>query len=121
MLSASSTIGPCDHAPQPYTSKVFKDFKNGRVVPYTLSNDDPNYKATYDMTSALVASTNTYYVALEDALGSVTPVVQTSKAMGMHYDYPTQDSADKIIKNKAMTPDFNTPGVVLYQWAQSAA
>ena len=27
----------------------------------------------------------------------------------------------KIIKNKAMTPDFNTPGVVLYQWAQGAA
>jgi hypothetical protein len=26
-----------------------------------------------------------------------------------------------IIKNKAMTPDFNSPGVVLYQWAPSAA
>ena len=24
----------------------------------------------------------------------------------------------KVIKNKAMTPDFSTPGVVLYKWAQ---
>ena len=22
----------------------------------------------------------------------------------------------KVIKNKVMTPDFNSPGVVLYQW-----
>jgi len=27
----------------------------------------------------------------------------------------------KVIKNKAMTPDFNGPNVVLYQWAQDAA
>jgi membrane peptidoglycan carboxypeptidase len=97
-------------APQPYTSKVFKDFKNHRVVPYTLSNDDPGYKDTYDMTSALVASTNTYYVALEDALGSITPGVQTSEAMGMHYDNKvTQDSADKMIKNQygAFTLGYN--------------
>jgi hypothetical protein len=26
----------------------------------------------------------------------------------------------KVIKNKAMTPDFNSPGVVLYQWAPGA-
>ena len=29
--------------------------------------------------------------------------------------------AVKVIKNKAMTPDFNSPDVVLYQWAQDAA
>jgi hypothetical protein len=27
----------------------------------------------------------------------------------------------KVIKNKAMTPDFNSPGVVLYKWAPDAA
>lgn len=27
----------------------------------------------------------------------------------------------KVIKNKAMTPDFNSPDVVLYQWAPAAA
>jgi hypothetical protein len=27
----------------------------------------------------------------------------------------------QVIRNKAMTPDFNSPGVVLHQWAQGAA
>jgi hypothetical protein len=27
----------------------------------------------------------------------------------------------KVLKNKAMTPDFNSPDVVLYQWARDAA
>jgi len=26
-----------------------------------------------------------------------------------------------VIKNKAMTPDFNSSDVILYQWAQDAA
>jgi membrane peptidoglycan carboxypeptidase len=69
-------------------------------------NDDPGYKATYDMTSALVASTNTYYVALEDALGSIAPIVQTSEAMGMTYPAAktvTQFTADQIIKTNSGT------------------
>jgi len=112
--AAALTAGYGSHytitAPQPYTSKVFKDYKKGRVVPYSISNDDSSYKPTYDMTSALVASTNTYYVALEDQLGSVTPGVQISQAMGMHYDNTvTQDSAEKIIKNQfgAFTLGYN--------------
>ncbi|MGZ4656032.1 MAG: penicillin-binding protein [Blastococcus sp.] len=87
-------------APQPYTSKVFKGYRNKVFGPLVVFNDDPGYKATYDMTSALVASTNTYYVALEDALGSVEAPVRTSQAMGMHYDSANQDSADKIIKHE---------------------
>jgi membrane peptidoglycan carboxypeptidase len=88
-------------APQPYSSRVYKDWKSGRPLPYTVSNDDENYKATYDMTSGLVASANTYFVALEDALGSITGPVKTSEALGMHYDYSvTQESADSMIKNE---------------------
>jgi membrane peptidoglycan carboxypeptidase len=62
------------------------------------------------MSSALVASTNTYYVALEDALGSITPGVQISQAMGMHYDNTvTQKSADFIIQHQiaSFTLGFN--------------
>jgi membrane peptidoglycan carboxypeptidase len=88
------------YAPQPYTSKVYKGYKDGRFGPLVVMNDDPGYKDTYDMTSALVASSNTYYVGLEDALGSVEGPVKISEAMGMHYDAPTQDSADKIIKHE---------------------
>ena len=95
--------------PQPYTSKVYrgaKDPKSTKVGPLVVMNDDPGYKATYDMTSALVASTNTYYVALEDALGSIAPIVQTSEAMGMTYPQAktvTQFTADQIIKDNSGT------------------
>jgi membrane peptidoglycan carboxypeptidase len=99
-------------APQPYYSHVFKGYQGDPPVlgPYHVMNDDPGYKPTYDMTSALVASTNTYYVALEDALGSITPGVQTSEAMGMHYgNAVTQNSADYMIKHQigAFTLGYN--------------
>ncbi|MCU1668018.1 MAG: ponA [Blastococcus sp.] len=97
------------NAPQPYTSKVYKGYKNGHFGPLVVWNDDPRYKSTYDMTSGLVASSNTYYVGLEDALGSVEKPVRISEAMGMHYDAATQDSADKIIQNQfgAFTLGYN--------------
>jgi membrane peptidoglycan carboxypeptidase len=55
-----------------------------------VKNDNAGYAATYDMTSGLTASANTYFVGLEDALGSVEGPVNTAKAMGMHFDHPQQ-------------------------------
>ena len=47
------------------------------------------------MTSGLIASANTYFVGLEDALGSIDGPVDTAVAMGMHFDDPvTQHTAD---------------------------
>jgi membrane peptidoglycan carboxypeptidase len=77
-------------APQPYYSKVFKQNGGTKGAPYRVPNDNANYKATYDMVGALTASSNTYFVALEDALGSVDGPVNMSKAMGMHYTQPLQ-------------------------------
>jgi membrane peptidoglycan carboxypeptidase len=91
------------YAPQPYTSHVYKNWDSnvGGYVPYRVWNDDPNYKSVYDMHGALVASANTYFVALEDALGSITGPVKISEAMGMHYDNAvTQESAASMIKNQ---------------------
>src|SRR3954468_6911652 len=76
------------NAPQPYTSKVFKKNGGTRGAPYVVKNDNAGYAATYNMTSGLTASANTYFVALEDALGSVEGPVNTAKAMGMHFDHP---------------------------------
>jgi len=76
------------NAPQPYTSKVFKKNGGTRGAPYVVRNDNAGYAATYNMTSGLTASANTYFVALEDALGSVEGPVNTAKAMGMHFDHP---------------------------------
>jgi membrane peptidoglycan carboxypeptidase len=103
------------YVPQPYTSKVFKGTDaNGRFGPLVVMNDDPFYGSTYNMASALVASTNTYYVGLEDAMGSIEGPVRTAQAMGMHFDDPvTQHSADTWIKDQTGTftlgPEATSP------------
>ncbi|MET0764254.1 MAG: transglycosylase domain-containing protein [Blastococcus sp.] len=67
----------------PYTSRVYK--KNGGTVgePYRVGNAG-NYPATLDMRGALVRSSNTYFIALEDALRSVEKPVRMAQAMGLH-------------------------------------
>jgi membrane peptidoglycan carboxypeptidase len=83
--------------PQPYVSKVYK--KNGGTTgaPYVVSNVGNNYPDTLDMTKALVMSSNTYFVGLEDALGSVEAPVRTAQAMGLRSIDPV---AQQIIDQK---------------------
>ena len=101
------------YAPQPYTSKVYKGYRDKVYGPLVVSNDDPNYKSTYDMTSGLVASSNTYYVGLEDALGSIDGPVDTAVAMGMHFNGGNQHSADYYKKHQiglfTLGPDATSP------------
>ncbi len=69
-----------------------------------------NYPDTLDMVGALVRSSNTYFVALEDRLGSVEAPVRMSERMGMTFDQTaTQDCAEEIIDGKygAFTLGFN--------------
>ena len=77
-------------APQPYTSKVYKQNGGTSGPPYVVRNDNAGYAATYNMTQAITVSANTYFVALEDALGKVDGPVGMAKAMGMHFDHPKQ-------------------------------
>src|SRR4051794_40677355 len=62
-----------------YTSRVYKN--GGR--PYTVENAG-NYPATLDMVKALYMSSNTYFVGLEDALGSIEGPVRMAQRMGLH-------------------------------------
>jgi membrane peptidoglycan carboxypeptidase len=89
-LSQGFGSGYTLNVPQPYTSKVYKKNGGTRGAPYVVMNDDPGYAATYNMTSGLVASANTYFVGLEDAMGSMEGPVNTAKAMGMHFNWPQQ-------------------------------
>jgi membrane peptidoglycan carboxypeptidase len=87
---------PASHTittPNPYVSRVYKD---GRA-PYDVANATENYPATLDMEKALYMSTNTYFLALEDALGSVEAPVRIAERMGMHFDQPNQTAADRIV------------------------
>ncbi|GHE11984.1 penicillin-binding protein [Klenkia taihuensis] len=72
-----------------YTSRVFK---NGSA-PYRVSNAG-TYPATLDMVRALYMSSNTYFVALEDALGSVEAPVRMAQRMGLS---SIDANADQII------------------------
>ncbi|TFV65507.1 penicillin-binding protein [Blastococcus sp. CT_GayMR20] len=90
-LGAGTTISTPGNT---YTSRVYKN--GGR--PYSIGNAG-NYPDTLDMVGALIRSSNTYFLALEDRLGSVEGPVRMSERMGMTYDQaPNQDPADQIIE-----------------------
>ncbi|MGY1634660.1 penicillin-binding protein [Geodermatophilus sp. SYSU D01186] len=74
----------------PYVSRVYRD---GRAR-YDVENAG-NYPATLDMERALYMSSNTYFLALEDALGSVEKPVRMAEAMGMDF---RSTPADQIIE-----------------------
>ncbi|MPQ98043.1 penicillin-binding protein [Modestobacter sp. I12A-02628] len=97
----------------PYTSKVFKKNGGTRGAPYVISNASQNYPGTLTMTDALVRSSNTYFVALMDALGSVEKPVRTAEAMGMHFDGANQVPAQTIIDGErgsfTLGPDATSP------------
>ncbi|WP_116450867.1 transglycosylase domain-containing protein [Blastococcus litoris] len=70
----------------PYVSRVYK---NGRA-PYVVQNAG-RYPGTLSMVEALVRSSNTYFVALEDELGSVEGPVRTAQRMGLFSLDPVAD------------------------------
>jgi membrane peptidoglycan carboxypeptidase len=84
----------------PYTSKVFK--KNGGTTgaPYTVQNVGSSYPNTLTMEQALYMSSNTYFLGLEDALGSVEPAVRMAERLGMHFDASNQKPAQYWIDGK---------------------
>jgi membrane peptidoglycan carboxypeptidase len=67
----------------PYVSRVYK--QNGGTVgaPYVVGNANPGYPPTLTMAQALVQSSNTYFVSLEDALGSIDGPVHIAQKMGL--------------------------------------
>src|SRR4051794_24507625 len=75
-----------------YTSHVYK---NGSKA-YSVENAG-NYPGTLDMVKALYMSSNTYFVGLEDALGSVEGPVRMAQRMGLH---SIDGIADQIIAEK---------------------
>ncbi|SDF92293.1 penicillin-binding protein [Klenkia brasiliensis] len=62
----------------PYTSRVYRD--GGE--PYDVENAG-RYSPTLDLATALYQSSNTYFLALEDALGSVEEPVRMAEAAGL--------------------------------------
>jgi membrane peptidoglycan carboxypeptidase len=85
-----------------YTSRVYRgpscgsDREQGSGM-YCVQNAG-NYPDTLDMVGALVRSSNTYFLAMEDRLGSVEGPVRMAERMGMNFDQvPNQTPGDQII------------------------
>ena len=70
----------------PYVSRVYKDGE----APYDVQNAG-RYPPTLTMNEALVRSSNTYFVALEDQLGSVEGPVRMAQRMGLFSLDPVAD------------------------------
>jgi membrane peptidoglycan carboxypeptidase len=75
----------------PYTSRVY----TADGGPYQVENA-ADYRSTLDLTTALYQSSNTYFLALEDALGSVEEPVRMAEAMGL-FAYSRPGEAQQII------------------------
>ena len=91
----------------PYVSRVFTE--EGK--PYAPRNAG-RYRATLDLTTALYQSSNTYFVALEDALGSIEEPVRMAEAMGLYQFHPP-GTADKVVAENfgsfTLGPDATSP------------
>jgi membrane peptidoglycan carboxypeptidase len=94
-------------APSPYYSRVYK--KDGG--PYPVRNSG-TYRATLDLTTALYQSSNTYFLALEDALGSVEEPVRMAERMGL-YQFGPDDLPQQVIDENrgsfTFGPDATSP------------
>ncbi|MFD2092884.1 transglycosylase domain-containing protein [Blastococcus deserti] len=106
-------------APSPYYSRVYK--KDGG--PYPVRNAG-TYRATLDMTTALYQSSNTYFLALEDALGSVEEPVRMAERMGL-FQFDTTGLAQRTIdeNNGSFTfgPDATSPLALASAYSTLAA
>jgi membrane peptidoglycan carboxypeptidase len=78
-LEQGYTMDFTQTTPDGYVSRVYRN--NG--APYVVYNATPNYPRTMRMAEALVMSSNTYFVGLEDHLGSVEGPVRTAQKMGL--------------------------------------
>ena len=90
----------------PYVSRVYK---NGDA-PYVVQNVGANMPPTLTMTEALIRSSNNYFVALEDQLGSIEGPVRAAQRMGL---FSLDPVADQVIAQKrgsfALGPEATSP------------
>ncbi len=76
-----------------YTSRVFKD-KGGA---YTVTNAGKYRSGSVSLQTALATSPNTTFVALEDRIGSIDPVVDMAYRLGMRQSLAARDSRGRTI------------------------
>jgi membrane peptidoglycan carboxypeptidase len=76
-----------------YTSRVFRD-KGGA---YTVTNAGKYRNGSVSLQTALAISPNTTFVALEDRIGSIDPVVDMAYRLGMRQSLTSRDAQGRTI------------------------
>ncbi|MDQ3904533.1 MAG: penicillin-binding protein [Actinomycetota bacterium] len=76
-----------------YTSRVFRD--NGG--PYTVTNAGKYRNGSVSLQTALAISPNTTFVALEDRIGKIDPVVDMAYRLGMRQSLNFKDGQGRTI------------------------
>ncbi|WNV75311.1 transglycosylase domain-containing protein [Geodermatophilus sp. DSM 44513] len=105
-------------APEPYTSRVYR---NGSE-PYTVGNVGESIPARLSMHEALVRSSNTYFVALEDELGSVEGPVRVAQRLGLTSLDPVADQV--VAENRGsftLGPEATSPLALASAYSTLAA
>jgi membrane peptidoglycan carboxypeptidase len=82
-----------------YTSRVFKD-KGGA---YTVTNAGKYRNGPVSLQTALAISPNTTFVALEDRIGSIDPVVDMAYRLGMRQSLMARDAEGRTISEAVKT------------------
>ena len=102
----------------PYTSRVYR---NG-LDPYTVSNVEGTFPPTLTMYEALVRSSNTYFVGLEDDLGSVEGPVRVAQRLGLTSLDPVADQV--VAQNRGsftLGPEATSPLALASAYSTLAA
>jgi membrane peptidoglycan carboxypeptidase len=81
----------------PYVSRVYKRNGGTAGAPYVVQNVGEGYPPKLTMVEALIRSSNTYFVALEDQLGSIEGPVRTAQRMGL---FSLDPVADQVIAQR---------------------
>jgi membrane peptidoglycan carboxypeptidase len=76
-------VGLTLHAPQTYSSKIFKDYTPQGVVPYKIANAGDSEAGTFNLLQATALSVNTYFLQLEERTGVDKPAA-LAESMGVH-------------------------------------
>jgi len=102
----------------PYVSRVYKD--EGK--PYDVENAG-NYRPTLNLETALYQSSNTYFVHLEDDLGSIESSVRMGQRLGLWY--PDNPAPDQIAAENrgsfTLGPEATSPLLLATAYATVAA
>jgi membrane peptidoglycan carboxypeptidase len=110
-LEAGKTATFTQTTPSTYVSKVYKKNGGTRGAPYSVENVGTSYPNTLTMTQALYMSSNTYFLALEDTLGSIEPAVRMAERLGMTFTAQNQRSADYYINGNLGSFTYGTEPV----------